>query len=226
MVRASPESALTWPEGPLRTLVDANVFARRDWMQAVRRAAEVGWIEPLWSPAIIAEVVRVLTWLWIGRNGGDVSDWARRAHPREAHQWFASMTALFRVVEDRPPLESSWSDVPRDPHDAPIRTAAVRANVARGGTDNPRDGPPLGPDGIRSWQGIVYIAPDEFIAFIDAWRTALGEPGPSDPDATRAAPVADAGQPDPAELSPRVLALLRAVEARPRAPGDPPRPTD
>ena len=226
MVQASPESILTWPEGPLRTLVDANVFARRDWMRAVHVAADEGWIEPFWSPAIIAEVVRFLTWLWIRRNGGEVSDWARRAHSAEAHQWFDSMTALFRVVEDRPPLEPAWSDVPRDPHDAPIWTAAVRAKVALVVTDNLRDGPPLGADGLRSWQGIVYIAPDDFIAFVDVWRAAQGEPGRSERDAEPATSIADAGQQDLAALPPRVLALLRAVEARPRAPHDPPRPSD
>ncbi|MBA2355398.1 MAG: PIN domain-containing protein [Acidobacteria bacterium] len=222
-MQESAEPAPPWPEGSLRTVVDANVFARRDWMQAVRRAAEDGRIVPFWSPAIIAEVVRVLTWLWIRRNGGEVSEWARRAHSVEAHRWFSSMTDLFHVVEDRPPLAASWSDPMRDPHDAPIWTAAVRARAALVVTDNLRDGPPLGGDGLRSWRGIVYVSPDDLIRFLDAWRTALDEDASPDRSADSDRDGGDAGSAGLAESSPRLLALLRAIENRPRAVGDPPR---
>jgi hypothetical protein len=52
-------------------LLDANIFARRQWMGPIVESARAGRIVLIWSPAIIAEASRVLLWLHIWKNG----DW-------------------------------------------------------------------------------------------------------------------------------------------------------
>lgn len=132
-------------------------------------AASNRHLELFWSPYVIAEASRVYTWLWLGRHGPDTSNAARRAHSEAACRWFGIMTVVFRVVEDAPPQVSFWTDSPRDPHDRPIWTAAVRARAHVVVTDNLRDGPPSDDRGLRQWNRILYVAPDHVVAALDWW---------------------------------------------------------
>src|SRR5688572_14049891 len=100
---------------PLPAVVDANVFPHRDWMNSVIQAVNDGALIAVWSPLIISELNRLLTWLWIRRHGDDLSESARRQCSADFKRWFASVAIHFEVIDDRPPLATMWTDVPPDP---------------------------------------------------------------------------------------------------------------
>jgi hypothetical protein len=148
-------------------VVDSNVFARRRWMEPLIDAANTGQIVLVWSPCIIAEAARLLTWIWLKKRGADPSSDAAWSECSElAHRWFDVMTAVFRVVDDRPPSEEAWPGGPRDERDVPIWTAAVRVRADFVVTENLRDGPPPDDRGVREHDGIVYISPGDLVRML------------------------------------------------------------
>lgn len=152
----------------IRAVVDSCVFAKRRWIGPIALAAQAGYLVPLWSPCIIAETSRLLTWLWMQRHPGPLDTAARRAYSEYGHRWFDALSPVFSVVEDQPPPEPMWAD-PRDTHDAPIWTAAVRGRALYVVTENLKDGPPVDVDGLRTHAGITYIHPDDFVPLVDLW---------------------------------------------------------
>jgi hypothetical protein len=155
-------------------VVDANVFGQTTRLDPIVEAAKSGRLAIIWSPLIISEVGRLLTWHWIKQNGDDLSPGARRQCSIDLKRWYAQVAVHFHVVEDRPPLAPMWTDTPRDPWDQPIWTAAVRTKALFPGslvlviTSNLRDGPPIDQDGLRRFQDITFISPDEALLLIDA----------------------------------------------------------
>jgi hypothetical protein len=158
----------------LVAVVDANVFAQTTLLDLIIAAAKNGRVTIIWSPLIITEVSRLLTWRWIKRHGDELSEWARRQCSVDLKRWYEQVAVHFHVVEDRPPLEPMWTDVPRDPWDQPVWTAAVRTKAIFPGsvvlviTSNLRDGPPVDQDGLRRFQEITFVSPDEAIQIIEA----------------------------------------------------------
>lgn len=135
-------------------------------MEALIDAANDGQIVLVWSPCIIAEAVRYLTWRCLhGTHPSPDAAW--RACSRLARRWFDIMTAVFHVVDDRPPSEEPWPGGPRDERDVPIWNAAMRAGADFVVTENLRDGPPPNEQGIQEHRGIRYIHPDDFIAALN-----------------------------------------------------------
>ena len=159
------------PPGPpqIRVVVDSNVFARTKWIGPIVDSARAGYTPLHWCPCIIAETSRLLARLWISRNEGDVSPPGWRRHADKAKAWFAVMTMLFHVVDDRPPYDPQWADPPPDEWDAPIWSAAVRANAHIIVTENLQDGPPPDEQGIRRFQGIWFMHPDFFVKLLEVW---------------------------------------------------------
>ncbi len=158
---------------PLVAVVDANVFGQTTLLDLIIAAAKNGRVIVIWSPLIISEVSRLLTWRWIKQHGDDLSTGARRQCSVDLKRWYSHVAVHFHVVEDRPPLEPMWTDTPPDPWDQPIWTAAVRARALFGGalvlviTSNLRDGPPIDQDGLRRFQEIAFVSPDEAIQLIE-----------------------------------------------------------
>lgn len=166
-----------------------------------------------WSPYIVAEASRLLMWLWLRRYGRGLTGADRRAHSDIARRWFIFVTAVFRVVEDAPPYEPLWTETPRDPHDRPIWTAAVRARAHMVVTENLRDGPPPGADGFRSWDNVLYVAPDDFVALLDWWD---GADEAARDGVTAGATAAHPERGRSVEPPAPVLRLLRAIAERRR----------
>lgn len=85
-----------------------------------------------------------------------------------------------------------WTDVPPDPWDQPIWTAAVRVREAHGAdlalviTENLRDGPPPRENGLRLHDGILFIHPDQTTlvssVFLN-WNLADSQPPADELDA-------------------------------------------
>lgn len=208
MCVANPRDQSDEPVPPVRGVVDINAFARGTVMPRLTAAAKNYHLELIWSPYIIAEASRLFTWLWLGRHGPDLSNAAKRAHSAAARRWFETMTTVFRVVDDRPPQEPLWTETPRDPHDRPIWTAAVRARAHVVITDNLRDGPPPDHQGLRRWDGILYATPDHVVKALDWWEGVAAEEAAYDAPTT----------PD---VPPLLLAIERAVLGLPPASGSP-----
>jgi hypothetical protein len=128
---------------------------------------EDGLLIAVWSPLIICEVNKLLTWLWIERHGGSLSDSAWRQCSSDFRKWHTHVAIHFRVIEDRPPQVEMWTQNPRDPWDQPIWTAAVRSQDVFQAThvlvitENLIDGPPPDRDGVRHHEGVLYVHPDE-----------------------------------------------------------------
>jgi hypothetical protein len=213
---------------PLVSVIDANVFGRTAWIKSLIDAVQDGVLIAVWSPLIICEVNKLLTWLWLERHGGDLSESAWRQCSADFRRWYSNVAEHLHVVSDRPPLEQMWTDNLRDPWDAPIWTAAVRAartfNSARVFviTENLKDGPPPNQNGIRFHANVLYVHPEQAISMIAAWTTlaTTGNLPESDehmpPDAQDAS---ENGRPgDPAiDLSPGILRqLLELLGAEPR----------
>ena len=150
----------------LRAIVDANVFAHRRWMEPLVASARARHLELYWSPRIIAESSRVLAWLWLRKRAGDFSGRARRELSNVANRWFEKMSAAFSVAEDAPPAVQSWTTTPRDPNDAAIWSAAVRADVDFVITENLKDGPPPDPRGLRRWGDVLYVHPADVVGLL------------------------------------------------------------
>jgi hypothetical protein len=184
MVPPDPEPMPYVQPVPIIAVIDSCVFPRRDWLAPILRSARVGYVVPIWSPLIVYEVSRYLTWRWLQQNGGDQSRGARRACSLQLKNWFTEMTALFRVAEDCPPHEETW-DSPRDAWDVPIWSAAKRSGAHVIVTENLRDGPPADEQSRRVFQGVLWCHPEVFARVLHAWAVGAAThetPGRDDPD--------------------------------------------
>lgn len=153
---------------PVRVVVDSCIFPQtRKWLIPLVQAAETGYLDLIWSPLTIAEANRVLTWLWVKRHGGDLSEKSWLSCSESAKKMFLHLTRVFRVVDDRPPLEDTWTEHPSDEWDVPIWTAAVRAESHFIITENLSDGPPEDVNGCREYAGIIFVHPATFLEFLN-----------------------------------------------------------
>jgi len=209
--------------------VDTCVFPRtKKWLGPIIDGAKNGVVIPIWSPLIIAEVNRFLTWRWLKLNDGNQGDTAWKKCSEASKIWFSNVTAVFRVIDDHPPYEQTWSDHPRDIWDIPIWTAAIRAQQSYRGapvfvvTDNLRDGPPKDEHGLQYHRDVGFIHPEQFAQLIDAWADLMytGEARRRPPQAERQ-PTGDSPtfQLAGVALPPEIEELLRAASAR--LPHDP-----
>lgn len=173
----------------LIAVVDTSVLVSRRHVAPIIEAAHDGYVVPVWSPCIISEAVRVLTWRWLRSQprepralGGDVSltRQLEAACSRDAKVWFGVMTEVFRVVEDRPPDERVWAAEVRDPDDLPIWNAAVRSSADFIVTSNLRDGPPVDTYGRQTFDGVTFVGPEDFAAVLVHWGALVSTGAPPD----------------------------------------------
>lgn len=137
-----------------------------DWLRALIQGTRNGYVELLWSPLIIAEANRLLTWLWLQRHGGDLSQASWRRCSEDAKRMFTHLTAAFHVVDDRPPAPELWT-TPADEWDVPIWTAALRADADVIVSANLDDGPPPDERDVREFGGIDFMHPEYFLEVLD-----------------------------------------------------------
>jgi hypothetical protein len=155
----------------IRAVLDTNVLVPPGLRRDLQNAAEEGMFTALWSPWIIAELNRVLTWKWVertmapSRDGGAACDlsaanWGRCSTAAAA--MMEILVSTFEVVAPRPPYPEAW-DTLADLHDVPIWAAAVDGGARYVVSNNKRDYPPRQEDGRYMHQGIEYLGGKDFL---------------------------------------------------------------
>jgi hypothetical protein len=122
----------------IRAVLDTNVLVLPGLRRDLQNAAQEGAFTAIWSPWIIAELNRVLTWKWLERTATssaarnvicDLSpaNWQRCSMAATA--MMEILLATFELVNPRPPYPETW-DTLADVQDVPIWVAAVEGRKA------------------------------------------------------------------------------------------------
>lgn len=148
----------------VKALLDANVLIPYGTRQTLETYARLGFYEGYWSPWIIEEMARAVTWRWIRAYGSERD--SRSALSRLAKQAMSHLEPTFHVISPTIPFPSAWPAL-RDPGDHPIWAAAVKAAVAYVVSDNTKDFPPRDAQGVARYHDITYITSKAFIKGIE-----------------------------------------------------------
>ncbi len=125
----------------------------------------------IWSPWIVAELNRFLTWQWIERSSGDTSPANWRSCSTAAATMMDLLLDSFELSDPRAPYPDAWPGL-GDIGDLRVWAAAVLVEADVVVSNNTRDYPPPDDDGRFRWAGIEYVTADEFLR-----RLAEGELG-------------------------------------------------
>ncbi len=154
----------------IRAVLDTSVLVQRGPRRALQLAAADGRYTALWSPWIIAELHRVLTWRWIERTQGDLSPANHARCSQSAKVMMRILTPTFELIDDRPPYPDAWASL-TDEDDVPIWAAAISATATHVVSNNTRHFPPRQADGRRAYNGIEYLTAADFLTLLD--KTSL-----------------------------------------------------
>jgi predicted nucleic acid-binding protein len=146
------------PRAVLDTSVLVPAGLRRDLHEAARRQAFIA----IWSPWIIGELYRVLTWRWLARTP-DFSLANEAACSRSAKTMMALLIATFEIVAPVPPYPAAWPSL-TDGDDHPIWAAALLSRAQYVVSENIRHFPPIGQNGRHSYQGVEYLTARTFFS--------------------------------------------------------------
>lgn len=149
------------------SLVPARL--RRDLQQA----AQLGAFAGIWSPWIIAELNRVLTWQWIRRTHAErpaatLSVANERRCAEAAKIMMQLLLPVFELVTPLPPYPLAWETL-TDVWDHPIWAAAKLGGAQYVVSENHRHFPPPDSDGRHVYEGIEYLSADAFLTLLNGW---------------------------------------------------------
>ncbi|WP_169307919.1 PIN domain-containing protein [Kyrpidia tusciae] len=140
-------------------VVDASVLVSNSNREHLVTAAYEGLYRPIWSPWIIAELNRALTWNWI-RNKGGLRE--RTQLSKRYNDMMSFLASVFDCVDPKPPWYPAWPKL-ADENDLPISSTAKFADADYIVSANVREFPPQNDEGKHVWEGVEYItAPDFF----------------------------------------------------------------
>jgi hypothetical protein len=126
--------------------------------------AQKGLFTAIWSPWIIAELNRVLTWHWLTRiRPGDTSHESYTRCGQAAKRMMGILFATCRLVHPLPPFPPAWETL-TDAWDEPVWAAAKASGAQYVISENTRDFPPAGPDGPHVHEDVEYVTAETFIA--------------------------------------------------------------
>ena len=125
-----------------------------------------GLYRPFWSPWIIGELYRVLTWIWAKDHGCTAE--SQRTCSRASKTMMQLMVPVFTVVDPKPPWDTdAWPSLAsQDPDDYPLWAAARTARAVFVVSNNTGDFPPIEAEGRHMWNGVEYVKPAVFFANI------------------------------------------------------------
>ncbi len=131
--------------------------------QTLQSAAVAGLFVPIWSPWIIGELYRVLTWQWVEKFG--LSKAEQRRCFNAANRMMILLGNYWELVNIPQPWPTAWPEL-QDPNDQPIWATAVTGQAQYVVSDNTSDFPPQDAQGKHIWQDIEYIPPATFFTDI------------------------------------------------------------
>ena len=129
----------------------------------------------VWSPWIIEEMARTLTWHWARQRGMSVE--AKHALSVSAKLMMDILTDTFIAVDPKPPHPPTWPEL-RDAGDWPLWATAKLADAQYVVSENTRDFPPRDAMGQNAWEGITYLTTADFLAQIEGGKVT---PPPAPP---------------------------------------------
>jgi hypothetical protein len=146
----------------IRAVVDTSSLVPFALRRDLQVAAHEGLFAAIWSPWIVAELNRVLTWRWIARHGDDLSAASEQACSAAAKAMMTILLPVFTLVNPLPPYPLPWAAL-RDQWDIPIWAAAVAGQAQYVVSENRHDYPPVEADGRYRYQGIEYLSGADFL---------------------------------------------------------------
>lgn len=152
---------------PIRAVIDTSSLVPPGLRRELQQAAQLGAFTALWSPWIIAELNRVLTWRWLSQPApgcaiADLSAANARRCGAAARAMMQLLIASFELVNPRPPYPTPWPSLP-DVWDHPIWAAAKAGAAQLVISENTRHFPPRQPDGRHRYEGVEYLRAQEFL---------------------------------------------------------------
>lgn len=148
---------------PIRAVCDTNVLVPHGHRQYLLEAASFGLFRPLWSPWIIGELYRVLTWQWVQKHGA--SETERRLCSTAANALMALLLPDWELINIAPPWPKGWSTL-RDPYDLPIIATALKGHARYIVSENTHDFPPADAAGRHVWQNLEFLRIADFLEII------------------------------------------------------------
>lgn len=165
---------------PIRALLDTSVLVPARRRAELQSLAQDGAFTAIWSPWIIAEMHRTLTWQWIERtvftvttaDGGAApacdltpANWTRCGESAKRMMEIVLATTNWELVDPRPPYPPAWETL-ADVWDYPIWAAAVAGRARYVVSDNTHDYPPADIEGRHIHDGVEYISGARFVALL------------------------------------------------------------
>lgn len=164
----------------IRAVLDTSVLVPARLRAELQGLAQDGAFTAIWSPWIVAELHRTLTWQWIERSkysvatvdGGAVSacdlTLANRTRCGKSAQRMMEIlltTPNWELVDPRPPYPTAWETL-TDIWDYPIWATAVIGKADYVVSNNTHDYPPADAEGRHVYDGVEYISGTSFIAVL------------------------------------------------------------
>jgi hypothetical protein len=150
-----------------RAVLDTNALWGRNTRSELIRAVEAGQFVGLWSEWILGELYYGLAWDWAAEKG--VTDAARREMARSARTLLRILIPRLELVTLHRADVEPWPGL-QDRDDEPIWATAVLGHASHVVSSNVRDFPPnvagLHEPPRHVWDGIEYIEPERFLAFV------------------------------------------------------------
>lgn len=164
MAAVPPSSARDIVE--MRAVLDTSVLVPPHLRRELQVAAQAGLFTAYWSPRIIAELNRVLTWRWIQRTSPpDLSRANEQQCSVAAHTMMTLLISTFHLVKTIPPYPPAWHTL-TDQWDHPVWAAAKLCQAHYVISENTRDFPPGQPDGRHSHEEIEYLTGEAFLRLL------------------------------------------------------------
>lgn len=135
-----------------RAVIDTSSLVPAGLRRALQQTARGGGFVAIWSPWIVAELYRVLTWQWLKRNP-DFSTANETACSRSAKAMMTLLIATFEIVSPVPPYPQAWGTLV-DVDDLPVWAAAIMAGARYVVSENTHDYPPPDASGRHVYEGI------------------------------------------------------------------------
>jgi len=150
----------------IRAVLDTSSLVPAAQREDLQSLAQADFYCGIWSPWIIAELNRVLTWKWIRAAYGDISRTNEKACSRAAKHMVTLLFATFELVHPEPPYPPAWESL-TDPWDQPIWAAAKLSGADYVISENSRHFPPVEQDEQHRHEDIVYLTGQAFIDLLN-----------------------------------------------------------